>query len=483
MLQTKPKRRFPEGVKPRPQDLAGGRYGTEDTVRVFGEERTFERQLGVQGTSALVLSDLHPDLVPPDEAEIIYERASLKTINPNRIREVEADTGHDGIAINTSIDDVVPENCRPHINKLKTTADTTQPARALQLKEGLEVIAGTVENVRDIAIERAVAWRDVISMDQSHLIDALPGVAGRPFAFYAEMLQSGLDMLRYVYDHSIMGKWADSTGNHHQATASGVDGIALEDAFCKKLKIGHMIAPAQIPGLEFEADVLYVLARIGGTVGNMADYIRSHKGSDAALFWDTNPKKRKGSGSMPHKDLYGGNPTAEEQDESFFRQMVGHLMIGMMNIDMDYARDLSPSANSRLVLEDGFKTLDHGLCRLAETIYWLEIREDRALERVERTYGVTTSNRVLAYLTDPRKTDQPMGRKDAHNLLGKLATATYQAEKPFLEELRENEDVTSRIDDETLVKLTDATTYLGKSQELIDRVASECYKKPTLEAA
>src|SRR3989344_9076121 len=267
---TEPKLRFPKEIKPNPADLAGGRYGTADTVRVFGEERTMELQLSVQGISSLVLSRLHPDFVPPEEAQMIYERANLSHINPDRIREVEARTGHDGIAINTSIEEVVPENCRPHINKIKTTADTTQPARALQLKEGLEIIAGTVENVRDITIERALAWRDVISMDQSHLIDAFPGVAGRPFAFYAEMLQSSLELLKYTYDHSIMGKWADATGNHHQATASGVNGIVLEDEFCRELKIGHMIAPAQIPGLEFEADILYVLARVGGTAGNLA---------------------------------------------------------------------------------------------------------------------------------------------------------------------------------------------------------------------
>ena len=74
-------------------------------------------------------------------------------------------------------------------------------------------------------------------MDTTHLYDALPTVAGRPFAHYAEMLQSGLQVLGFFHQNSIKGKWGDATGNHHQATDYGVDGMNLQEEFCRELGI------------------------------------------------------------------------------------------------------------------------------------------------------------------------------------------------------------------------------------------------------
>ena len=55
-----------------------------------------------------------------------------------------------------------------------------------------------------------------------------------------------------------------------------------------------------------------------------------------------------------------------------------------------------------------------------QPVYWLNIDEDRARERIDRTFGVTTSNQVLYHLTDPRMVKEPLGRKEAHHLLNML---------------------------------------------------------------
>jgi adenylosuccinate lyase len=477
---TLPLRRFPEGVIPDSNALAAGRYGTFETCNTFGDERTFEYQLKAQGQSAISLSLADPNIISLKDASKIMNKANLININPNRIREIEAATGHDVIAISTALEEVLPKYLRKDVGKGRTSADTTQPARALQLKAGLEIIVNSGENLRDILIEKALSWKNIPHMDQSHELDALPTVAGRPLVHYVEMLQSGLNVLGFFYKNSIMGKWADATGNHHQISALGVDGIALEKSYCETLGIGHMIAPAQIPGLEFEADIFYGLARLSATTANLADYVKNSKGSDKGIFFEGNPKKRKGSSSMPHKDVAGGNPTAEEQAVSIYRLMAGNTTTALMNCQMDYTRDLGASANTRINLEDGFKCLDHALRRMSSTIYWLGINEERAQERINRTLGVTTSNRVLAYLTDHRRTDNPLGRMDGHNLMGKLATEAWNQKKEFVTVLLENEEVTSRLDEKTIIKLANPKTYIGESRKIINKVIDEFYQKKTL---
>jgi len=478
--KTKPRVRFPEDVRVDPRSLAAGRYGTQEMVDIWGFEKTFEFSLRVQAEAALTLADMHPDIVSKDEAEEIAEKADLQHIDPNRIRQLEEETGHDIVAINTALEEVVGSEAGVHINKARTSADTTESAKAMQLKESLEVIAQSVENLRDIILEKSVEWIDIPHMDTTHLYDALPTVAGRPLAHYGEMLQTDLDFLEFVYQNSIIGKWADATGNHHSAVALGIDGMRLQREYCRRLGIGFMDAPAQVPGLEFQADIFYILTRIGETMNNIAKYVVWGKSEDVGIFVDMNPRRRKGSSAMPHKDAKGGNPTAEEQVMSLRNYLLGDMVTALINCEFPYARNLAASANSRINFEDGFKFLDHCIRRLAGVIFWLGLDEKRSLERVQRTFGVVTSEQVLTYLTDPRKVSDPMPRSKAHDLIGELATYAWKNKIPFVKVLRENEEVTRRIDEETLMKITDPLEYLGESRHIIRTVYDRYHSKKTL---
>ncbi len=477
--KTQPKPLKPEGIKLESKDLAAGRYGTYEMVQIWGPEKTFEYSLKAQAQSALTLSKLYPHIVPPAHAEEIASKANLEHIDPDRIRELEENTGHDVIAINTALEEVVSREAGAHINKAKTSADTTQPARALQLKQSLDVIADTIENLRDIIIEKSIEWIDKPHMDPSHGYDALPTVAGRPLAHYAEMLQTDLQVLKFFYNFSIRGKWADATGNHHSASALGMSGMKLQNQYCKDLKITHMIAPAQVPGLEFEADISYILARTGETLNNLAKYIAWGRSDDVNIFINTNPKKKKGSSAMPHKDVKNGNPVIEEQNMSARNYGIGNLVTALINCDMPYARNLAASSNSRINFEDGFKFLDHAARRLSGIAYWIGLREDRAKERVLRSYGVVTSQQVMTYLTDYRAVKNPMTRSEAHDLMGELAADAWGNKKQFIDVLLQNKAVTSRLDESILREIADPLKYIGESKRIIKSIKSMYYHKKT----
>ena len=476
--KTKPKPRFPEDSSIDTNKLAAGRYGTKEMVNIWGEEKTFEYSLNVQAQSSSTLSRLHPKIVDQSSAEEIEEKANLESIDPDRIRELEKETRHDIIAVNTALEEVVSHDAGTHINKAKTSADTTENAKALQLKESLEVIIDSAENLRDITIEKSIEWIDVPHMDTSHLYDALPTVAGRPFSHYIEMLQSGIDFMKFVYNNSIVGKWGDATGNHHSATALGIDGIKLQEEYCKDLGIGFMDAPAQIPGIEFQADVVFTITRLAETINNLSNYIAWGKSDDVNIFYNK-IKKSKGSSAMPHKDAKGGNPTGEEQFMSIRNYLEGNLMTAMANCEFPYARNLAASSNSRINFEDGFKYLDHGIRRISDVVFNLGLNEKRSKERVMRSYGVVTSQQVMTYLTDSGKVNNPMARSEAHDLMGKLATHAWDNKIQFIDVLLGNEEVTDRIDELTLREITNPLDYIGESKRIVNQVANKHYNKRT----
>ena len=480
MPRTEPKPLKPEGMTLDPKDLAAGRYGTYEMVQIWGPEKTFSTSLRVQAQATTTLSRLRPDVAPLEIAQEIIQKANLDIIKPERIRELEEKRGHDVIAINEALEEVLSKEAAPFVNLFRTSADTTQSARALQTKAALEVIIGSIENLRDIIIDRSLEWIDVPHMDTTHLYDALPTVAGRPFAHYAEMLQSNIEWLHHVYTHSMLGKWADATGNHHAAWSAGVDGISLETEYCRDLELKRMEAPAQVPGLEFEADVVYAVARTAETLNNIAKYIAWGRSDDVNIFINASPKKKKGSSAMPHKDAKNGNPTAEEQVMSIRNYMHGWMITALSNCEFPYARNLSASASSRIQFEDGFKFLDHGIRRLAETVYWLGLKKEVSEARVLRSYGVVTSPRIMTYLTDHRYVIDPLPRSQAHDLVAKIATEAWEAKKPFIDLLVQNKEITARIDPDTLVAMADPLAYIGESKKIVESIALMYHHKKIL---
>jgi len=108
------------------------------------------------------------------------------------------------------------------------------------------------------------------------------------------------------------------------------------------------------------------------------------------------------------------------------------------------------------------------------------LNEERSRERVERTYGVTTSQKVMTYLTDPRRVSNPMPRSDAHDLMGRLATQAWKSKTQFIEVLLGNEEVTSRIDEQVLREITDPLKYIGESKRITEMIFNKYHKKKTL---
>ena len=241
-----------------------------------------------------------------------------------------------------------------------------------------------------------------------------------------------------------------------------------------------MDANAQIPGREFLTDVIYTIARTAESMNNLAFYMAWGKGSDVSVFRDGNPKKRKGSSAMPQKDAAGGNPTTEEQVESFANLMRGNLVTSICSDKFRYARDLSGSASDRDIFNSSFKFGDHSVRKLAEAMYWLDLVEGNSVARVNRSYGTTTSQRLMTYLTDHNMTDNPMTREEAHDLMGRLATEAYTEGVDFLDKLYKSDEVMERFDKEALKGIVDPFTYIGQSREIIQAVMNKYHGKKTL---
>ncbi len=466
-------RHFPLGIDPVRDAplLLEGRYGTREMCDIWGTDaNTYAAIMDAQVAGLDVLEKIAPGKIPEKYREALRRTANLEHVNPDKVREMEAKGEHDVIAVNTvwgEVADRIEPGSSAVVGFIRTSADSTETGKAVRCMRSLQKYAGSLENLRDILLEKSVEWSDRPFMDQTHLYDALPTVAGRPFSYYAEVLQSDLDFIRFIHNFSLLAKWADATGNHHSALTAGIDGMKLQEEYARHLGLRCMTAPAQVPAREFNADIIYALARTGMTLSTIGEYIARGRGDDMDVFRYERPKRKKGSSAMPHKDAKNGNPTTEEQAESLGHYMLGTLVTAVASVKFRYGRDLSGSASDRIIIGGSFKFSDHVARRLADVVYWLELNDGRSLERLGRSYGVVTSPQVLTYLVDPATQAEPMSREHAHDLLGALASRAYHEKCQFLDILLGNDVVRSRLDESQIREVADTQKYIGQSREII----------------
>src|SRR3990167_3049542 len=243
MSKTEPRGRGIDEVKDAPR-LLEGRYGTKEMCDIWGTDAdTYLAIMNAQVAGLDTINEMHPGRLPEKYVDTLRRTANFDHINAEDVRREEARTNHDVIAVNNTWGKAAEEaetGASSIINFMRTSADSTETAKAMRCKKSFEVLAGSVENLRDILLERSMEWIDAPHIDQTHLYDALPTVAGRPFSFYAEMFQDDLEVLKFFYSHSILGKWGDATGNHHSAVSLGLDGIKLQEEYCSRLGLRNM---------------------------------------------------------------------------------------------------------------------------------------------------------------------------------------------------------------------------------------------------
>ncbi|MCK9520917.1 MAG: adenylosuccinate lyase, partial [Dehalococcoidia bacterium] len=95
----------------------------------------------------------------------------------------------------------------------------------------------------------------------------------------------------------------------------------------------------------------------------------------------------------------------------------------------------------------------------------LLVYPDHMQENLERSYGLVFSARLLLALINTG-----LSRQDAYEIVQRNAMAAWQRREQFIDILREDPDVTSRLSDEELAKIFDYGYYVRNVAATFERL-------------
>lgn len=431
------------------------RYRTE-IAEIFTEEKKLENWLKVEA----VLAKAHAKWgnIPQESADEICKKANLNYVKLNRVKEIDNEIHHDLMAMVKALSEQCEGNAGKYIHLGATSYDIEDTATGLQLKEAIIYITNSLKKLLIELIKVIQDKRSLVCIGRTHGQHAIPTTYGMRFGVWAYEIDRHLDRLKETLNRISYGKMSGAVGN---MASFGEKGIEIQNFITKELGLNPALITNQIIQRDRHAEVLFLTALIGQSLAKVARQFRVLQRNEIAEMFEPFKKAQVGSSTMPHKR----NPHKSERICSLARVLKSNIIPALDNIILEDERDLTNSANERIIFAENFILLDFMIIQLTSIIQEVEFDEERIEENLNLTKGACLSEKIMLNLVE-----KGIGRQEGHEILRKAAIKAKKENRFIKEILLENEKITESFTKDEIDDLLNPHNYIGKSIELLENL-------------
>jgi adenylosuccinate lyase len=427
------------------------RYALSPMKELFGDEARFGTWLEVEVLATEAWAQI--GVVPAADAALIRERAAFD------IAEIEAReliTEHDVAAFVDVVQEYVGQPAGTWVHYGLTSSDVVDTALSVTLTRAADLLLEAAGELEATLVRQAHLYRDTAMVGRTHGIHAEPTTFGVKVSLWALQMRRERVRLARARAAINVGKLSGAVG-----TYSNID-PRVEQYVCERLGLTPVPA-TQVLARDRHAEFLYACASVGAAVETIALEIRHLQRTEVREVEEPfRAGRQKGSSAMPHKR----NPVKSEQLGGLARVLRGNLQAGMENIALWHERDISHSSVERIILPDSAMLAYYVLVKANTLVGGMVVYPERMIENINASYGLVFSQPVLLALVAAGRS-----RDDAYRIVQRNAMATWEERRPFIDVLREDEDVVASLDDDTLIgcfDLAHAIANIGRTFEVLD---------------
>jgi adenylosuccinate lyase len=427
------------------------RYALPEIAGLFTDEARFRTWLEVEVLATEAWAQL--GVVPAEDAAAIRERADFDV---SAIHEREQVTEHDVAAFVDVVQERIGGPAAGWVHYGLTSSDVVDTALAVTLVRALDLVAAAAAELEAAIVVQAHGYRDTPMAGRTHGVHAEPTTFGVKLALWALQVRRDRGRLARARAGIAVGKLSGAVG-----TYSNID-PAVEAHVCGALGLAPVPA-TQVLARDRHAELLYACASVGATVESFALEIRHLQRTEVREVEEPfRSGSQKGSSAMPHKR----NPVKCEQLCGLARILRANLTAGMENVALWHERDISHSSVERVILPDSLELAYYVLVKFRSVVEGMHVYPERMIENLNASYGLVFSQPVLLALVEAG-----LGRDDAYRAVQRNAMATWEQRRPFIEVLREDDEVVGTLGEERLAACFDlghALANIGRTFDSLD---------------
>ncbi len=424
------------------------RYETPEMAALWNEDAKFRSWLLVEKTVAAVQAEL--GIIPKPAARAI-QRATFRI---KEIDEFEKVTNHDVIAFTRSVAKSVG-TAGKYVHYGLTSYDVVDTALSLRCISAFEITEAALGGLRLETARLALEHKHTPMMGRTHGVHAEPITFGLKCLSWFEETKRNIRRLAATADEMRYGKISGVVGGYTQL------GPDVEARVLSRLNLKPEPVSTQVIPRDRHAAMLSALALVATGLERIATEIRNLQRTEISELAEPFSKGQRGSSAMPHKK----NPITCERITSLARLVRAYAQVALDNICLWHERDLSNSANERIIIPEAFTLTHYMIRKLTGVLAGLVVRPDRMLQNLESSGQTFFSQAVMLELVHAG-----MDKDRAYKLVQELAF-TCQIEGSSLPELCEaNPEIAKLLDRRALGRAFDLKRLLRNIDAVYRRV-------------
>ncbi|MCK8826868.1 adenylosuccinate lyase [Natroniella acetigena] len=428
------------------------RYSLAEMKEIWEENNKLNYWLEIEIAVCEALAEVGE--IPQEAVEKIKENAQFEV---NRVKEIEQETRHDILAFLTAVAESLGAESK-YIHLGLTSSDIKDTARALQMKEAVELIIADLERLKEVLGAKAKEYKMRVMIGRTHGVHAEPVTFGLKLAIWYAEIERHLERTKQLLARISVGKISGAVGTFANITP------AVEELACQKLGINPAPISSQILQRDRHAEYLSTLAIIASSLDKFATEIRNLQRTDILEVEESFQKGQKGSSAMPHKK----NPIICERVSGLSRVVKSNVQTGLDNVNLWHERDLTHSSPERVVLPDSSILIDYMLTKFIDVVQNLGVHEGNMEANLDKTKGLIFSQKVMLTLVD-----QGLLRDDAYELVQRNALQAWEDNKSFKELLLVDEGVREHLSEGEIEELFDYAYHLRNIDAIYQRLGLE----------
>ncbi len=414
---------------------------------IFEEEAKYKKWMDVE----IALAKAHSKLGNINKTDYENIKRAKDKVKVERILEIEEEIHHDLMAMVKAMSEQAGES-GGKIHLGSTSYDIEDTATALIFREAIELLEADLKEFSKLLKKLALQHKKTICIGRTHGQHATPTTYGMKFALYYQEAIRNLERLEEVKKRILVGKMSGAVGT--KATF-GEQANEIEKIVMGELGLTPAKVTTQVIQRDRHAEVLATVTLIASALDKIAKEIRNLQRSEILEVGEPFGKKQVGSSTMPNKR----NPHKSERICSLARLVRANLLVAMENIPLEHERDLTNSANERIVFSQMFIATHYMLKQMHQILESLEFYPENMKANLEKTRGLIMAERVMIALSK-----KGMSRQEAHELVREAAQKAFTEGRHLKEEIKK----LKKFSEKELNELFNYASYTGMAEKIVE---------------
>jgi 3-carboxy-cis,cis-muconate cycloisomerase len=435
-------------------------FGTPRMREVFSDHALIGRYVEVE--IALAKAEAKCGVIPVEAAEAIARQADASALDLDVLREETDNVGYPILPLVHQIAKQCGDAGR-YVHWGATTQDIMDTAVVLQLREGLRLIEEDISVLRGTLADLSRRYRDTPMAGRTHLQQALPITFGYKTSIWLAMFDRHAERLQQLKPRVLVGQFAGAAGT---LASLGDKGFAVQQALCDELGLGVPVSTWHVARDNF-AEAVNWLALVTGSLGKIALDIMIMASTEFAELYEPFVKGRGASSTMPQKR----NPISSELMLAAAKAVRQHAGLMLDATIHDFERATGPWHAEWIAIPESFVLTSGALHQAKFALAGLIVDDTQMAKNLDISRGLIVAEAVMMGLAPE------LGRQEAHDVVYDACRHANEAHLSLQEALMSDPRITSRIDRETIERLTSPRNYLGRAPLMVDRVLNSVRRK------